>query len=150
MTGQFSTPDRRRTRRIRVAAGWTAVELVVVMAVIVVLLTIAYPSYVNQVQKARRADGHALLYEAAQREQQFFTTNNQFTATVGSGGLGMSATSDEGHYTLTINRPSTTSYTLTATAVGAQASDTSCGNLTLTHLNVKGCTASGCDADRCW
>jgi type IV pilus assembly protein PilE len=126
------------------------VELMMVLVILVVLLGIAYPAYNGQVQKARRADGHALLYEAAQREQQFFTTNNQYTATVGDGGLEISATSNEGYYTLTINSPSTTSYTLTATAAGAQASDTSCGNLTLTHLNVKGCTADGCDAAKCW
>jgi type IV pilus assembly protein PilE len=134
----------------RSGAGWTLIELVVALTILVVLLAIAYPAYNNQVRKARRADGHALLYEAAQREQQFFTTNNQYTATVGSGGLEMSASSDDGYYTLTINRPSTTSYTLTATAAGDQTNDTSCGNLTLTSLNIKGCTATDCDVDKCW
>ena len=42
----------------------------------------------------------------------------------------MSATSDEGYYTLTIDRPNATSYTLTATAGGVQLKDTTCGNLT--------------------
>ena len=136
--------------------GWTLIELVVVVMILGVLLALAYPAYTGQVVKARRADGHALLYQAAQRQQQFFTTNNQFTATAGATGLGMctgdgcSATSQDGYYTLAIDRPSTTTYTLTATAQSPQTDDTSCGNLTLTHLNVKGCTAEGCDVSKCW
>jgi len=138
------------TSQSRDHRGFTLIEVVVAMAVLAILLTLAYPAYVNQAIKARRADGHALLYEAAQRQQQQFTENNAFTATVGSGGLDMNAGSQEGYYTLSIDRPSTTTYTLTATAVAPQTGDTSCGNLTLTDLNIKGCTATGCDVDRCW
>jgi type IV pilus assembly protein PilE len=136
--------------------GWTLVELIVTLAILAILLGIAYPAYNNQVLKARRADGHALLYHAAQRQQQFFTTNNQFTATAGAGGLemctgdGCSATSQDGYYTLSIDRPSTTTYTLTGTAQSPQTDDSACGNLTLSHLNVKGCTAVSCDASKCW
>lgn len=139
-----------QTSPLRYRRGWSLVELVIVMLVLAVLLAIAYPAYNNQVVKARRADGQALLYQAAQRQQQFFTSNNQYTATVGSGGLDISATSQEGYYTLSINRPNATSYTLTATAIAPQDADTDCGNLTLTHLNVKGCTADGCDPAKCW
>ena len=144
MTNQYQTSKSRCQR------GFTLIELLIVVAVVAILLTLALPSYLNQVIKARRADGHSLLYEAAQRQQQFFTINNQFTATVGTGGLDMTAASQEGYYSLSIDRPTTTTYTLTATAVSPQTNDTSCANLTITHLNVKGCTASGCDVDRCW
>lgn len=130
--------------------GFTLVEVVIVVAILAIIMTLAYPAYLNQINKGRRTDGHSLLYLGAQRQQQHFTENNVFTATIGSGGLEMSATSQEGYYTLSVDRPNTTSYTLTATAVAPQTSDTQCGNLTLTHLNVKGCTATGCDVDRCW
>lgn len=130
--------------------GWTLIELLVTILVLSILLALAYPAYNNQVLKARRADGHALLYEAAQRQQQFFTSNNQFTATIGSGGLEMSGTSHDGYYTLSVSRPSATTYTLTAIAQSPQTNDTSCGNLTLNSLNVKGCTADSCDVSRCW
>jgi type IV pilus assembly protein PilE len=147
--------------------GWTLVELIVTLAILAILLGIAYPVYNNQVLKARRADGHALLYHASQRQQQFFTSNNQFTATAGVGGLEMCDDTDgetnndcpptsqkhkddEFYYTLSINRPSTTTYTLTATAQSPQTDDSACGNLTLSHLNVKGCTAVSCDASKCW
>lgn len=138
-------PDSARRCR-----GWSLVELMVALLVLAILLSLAYPAYNNQVIKSRRADGHALLYEAAQRQQQFFTSNNQYTATVGVGGLEMAAASDSGFYTLSINRPNATTYTLTATAVSPQDADTDCGNLSLTSLNIKACSADGCEPARCW
>jgi len=148
------------TSQSRDHRGFTLIEVVVAMAVLAILLTLAYPAYVNQAIKARRADGHALLYEAAQRQQQHFTECTFFTDVVGDTGndcpsseegLKMLTSSQEGYYTLSITQPSgNTTYTLTATAVAPQTGDTSCGNLTLTDLNIKGCTATGCDVDRCW
>ncbi len=129
--------------------GWTLIELVVVMLVASILVAIAYPSYVEQVIKARRADGRALLFEAAQRQQQFFTINNSFTSTIGSGGLEISANSREGYYTLSIAATATT-YTVTANRVAPQTSDSKCGDLTLSHLGVKGNSGGTENADYCW
>jgi len=129
--------------------GWTLLELMITLAVLAILTAIAYPSYSSFVIKSHRADGKALLYQAAQREQQFFTSNNAFTATAGSGGLGMSTASGEGHYTLSIAASATT-YTLTATRVGSQTKDTRCGDLTLNHLGVRGISGGTSSADKCW
>ena len=130
--------------------GWTLVELLVAVTVLAILMSLALPAYNAQILKSRRADGQALLYEVAQRQQQFFTSNNQFTETIGTGGLELSGNSQDGYYTLSVSRPTTTTYTLTATAVAPQTADTSCGNFSLTSLNVKGCTAAECVASKCW
>ena len=129
--------------------GWTMVELVIVLLVLSVLLSLAYPFYSGQIIKARRADGHALLYGAALREQQFFSSNNSYTATIGDGGLGISSSSQEGNYTLSITA-TTTTYTLTATRDSTQTDDTWCGDLTLTHLGAKGNANASWSADKCW
>ena len=42
--------------------GLTLVELMVVVAVMAIIATIAYPIYTNQVQKSRRADAKVALY----------------------------------------------------------------------------------------
>lgn len=129
--------------------GWTLLELMIVLVVVALLAVIAIPSYNGQIIKSRRADGKALLYHAAQREQMFFTTNNAFTETVGAGGLSMATSSVEGYYTLTVAATATT-YTLTATRVSPQTADSLCGDLTLTHLGVKGISGGSRSADYCW
>jgi type IV pilus assembly protein PilE len=129
--------------------GWTLLELMVVLLVIAILAAIAYPSYNSQVIKSRRTDGKSLLHLAAQRQQQFFTSNNAFTETIGTGGLGLSATSGEGYYTLSVTATATT-YTLTAVPVAPQTEDTFCGQLTLNHLGAKGISGGSRTADYCW
>jgi type IV pilus assembly protein PilE len=131
--------------------GWTLVELMITIMVLAVLMAIAYPAYNGQITKARRADGKAMLYSAAQRQQQFYTSNNAFTSTVGSGGLQMDTTSQEGFYTLSIATTGTpaTTYTLTANPVAPQTADTDCARLTLTHLGQKGISGTSTVA-KCW
>lgn len=129
--------------------GWTLVELAVVLVVIGILVAIAYPSYTNQVIESRRADGIALLFYAAQRQQQFFTVNSSFTTTIGEGGLQMTPSSTEGYYTLSVTA-NTTTYTLTATPVAPQNADTECGGFTLNHLGARGISGGSGSADDCW
>lgn len=133
----------------RHARGWTLIELVIALAVVAIIAAFAYSAYNDQVMKSRRADGQAMLFAAAQRQQQFFTINGNFTVTVGEGGLGMATASPEGYYTLSISATANT-YALTATRAGVQASDTDCGNLTLNHLGVRGTVDGTLPAAKCW
>ena len=67
-------------------SGWTLPELIIVLGVLAILVAVAYPAYVSQAIKARRAEGHALLYGAAQAQQQYFANHRTFaSAVVGSG-----------------------------------------------------------------
>lgn len=129
--------------------GWTLLELMIVLVVLAILTAIAYPSYNNYLLKSHRGDGKALLYLAAQRQQQFFTVNNTFTQTIGDGGLGMSASSNEGYYTLSVSATANT-YTLTALPAASQTADTYCAQLTLSHIGVKGISGEAPSADKCW
>lgn len=129
--------------------GWTMIELAVTLLVLAILAAIAYPAFTNQIIKARRADGYALLYHAAQRQQQYYTANTTYTSTIGNGGLNLSTTSTEGYYTLSVTSTNTT-YTLTATRVAPQTADTLCGDLTLTHLGAKGNSGGSWSASKCW
>ena len=59
--------------------GFTLIELMIVVAVIAILATIAYPSYLDSVRKARRADVQQGLMEAAHKLENFYARNATYT-----------------------------------------------------------------------
>lgn len=117
--------------------GFTLIELMMTVVIIGVLAAIAYPTYIDHMNRTRRADGKAALLNMATYMEHYYTENNHYTgATVTGIGL-TNASSQEGYYTLSITTLTPTSYTLTATPTGVQIGD-NCSTLTLTNTNVQG------------
>lgn len=126
--------------------GMTLIELMIVLVVIAVLAGIAYPSYLNQVQKSRRADGISALNDAAMIMERCRSDNASYVGCE----AGVDATSENGYYTIAATAAATdTTWSFTATAVGTQADDGKCATLTLDSQGIRGSTGSA-DADTCW
>jgi type IV pilus assembly protein PilE len=126
--------------------GFSLIELMIAVAIVAILAAIAYPAYNDQVTKARRSDAHSALLNMSALMEHYYTENNTYVGANSASDIGGSATSPEGHYNMTISNVTATTYTLTATPdpSGAQASDTTCGALTITSTNVKGPTPATC------
>lgn len=117
-------------------SGFSLLELLITVMIIGVLAAIAYPAYIDHMNKTRRTDGQAALMNLASYMESYYTENNTYVgATLAN--LGLTAASPQGFYNVGITNASATAYTLSATPVGAQATDT-CGTLTLTNTNVRG------------
>ena len=119
------------------ARGVTLIELMVVVVIIGILAAIGYPSYQNYYIRANRSSAQQFMMNIANREEQYLLDARTYTATIGTGGLGLTAPSGlSTRYTfavaLTAGPPP--GYTITATAIGVQASD---GNLTLSSDGTK-------------
>lgn len=141
--------------------GFTLIELMIVVAIIGILASIAYPSYQESIRKSRRADAKGALLGFANAMERHYTETNSYCDAGGTGGANScgGATNDTGspsifsikspidgndkYYDLTIQAANANTYTLRATPAGGQASD-SCGNLEITHTGVKTPTTSGC------
>jgi len=65
---------------MRHARGFTLVELMIVLAIVGILTTIAYPGYAAYITKARRVEGQIALLEALQQQERYFMRNNRYLA----------------------------------------------------------------------
>jgi len=123
--------------------GFTLIELMMVVAIIGILSSIAYPSYTEYVLRAKRGDGKAAIL-AAQLAQEKYRANNTSYLAVSS------TASSDGYYNYVISAVSGTNYTITATPT---FTDSSCGNLILTVASgteTKSVSASGGTIANCW
>ena len=136
--------------------GFTLIELMIVVAVMAILVLIAYPSYDAFVTRTRRAEAKRELLALATAQERYFTNCNGYAAALDGSqanctGLGTGAAtrrSENGHYLVSLAGGGA-SYTLTATAQGVQAQDAICGNFTLTDTGTKTVSGTGTVED-CW
>jgi len=64
---------------LRHEAGFSLVELMVVLLITVILLTIAVPTYQSQVRESRRTDAKTAVLDLAAREEKYASLNNSYT-----------------------------------------------------------------------
>jgi type IV pilus assembly protein PilE len=118
--------------------GFTLIEVMVVVVIVAILATIAFPSYQDSVRKAARRAAQGALLDIASRQQQFFLDNRAYASTYGSGGLNLTFPSEvNNRYTFpdpVLQAGPPPCFTITATAIGQQAVD---GNLTLDCRGAK-------------
>ena len=128
-------------------AGFTLIELMIVIAIVAILVSIAVPSYNNYVLKSKRSDAIISLQTAAQSMNRCAINNNNVYS---SCGFADAQDSMEGYYEITYTTNAKT-YSLTATPVSgkSQAKDTECTSFTLTHNGFESSTGS-LSANKCW
>jgi type IV pilus assembly protein PilE len=109
--------------------GFSLIELIVALAVVALLSTIALPSFLQQIRKARRADAIAGVLRVQQAQERYRAVQPNYAPGLGADGLGLPAASPSGHYLLTSMAASgaeALSYSVQAQAQGAQAQDSDC------------------------
>lgn len=121
---------------LRNKQGFTLIELIMVMAIMVILVMIAFGSYQRYMLKNYRTDGTAALIRLQQAEEKYRFNHNSYGNLAA---ISNADTSPNNRYRLSITNISATSYTLTATAIDGQTQDRegnqSCMNLSITYVN---------------
>jgi type IV pilus assembly protein PilE len=139
---QVSTYKRTMDTR---AAGFTLIELIVVMIVVAILAAIAIPNYSQYVQRGHRSSAQAYISDLASRQAQFFLDRRVYADNVAA--LNVPAPAEiANRYVVAIaaNGGPPATFIVTATPTGPQ-SDDRCGALTINQAGAKGAAAT-----RCW
>jgi len=121
----------------RHSRGFTLIELMIVVVIATILLSIAIPSYQQQVRQSRRTEAKTAILDLASREERFLSTNpTGYTVVAANLGYGALPTViGSGYYTVSVCSPACApsaaaapSYTVIATPVAgsSQAQDTQC------------------------
>jgi type IV pilus assembly protein PilE len=131
---------------MRHSKGFSLIELMIVVAIIGILSTVALGYYRSNVIASNRTEGRSALQTAAgtlEKCRSLYGTYNNANCNYAD------FTSETGLYDVT-SVIAASSFTLTATPVagGRQADDSDCTTMTLTNTGVKGGT--GADSTECW
>ena len=151
-----------RARRTSIARprGMTLIELLVAVAIVAIIASIAVPSYSGYVTRSKRAVAKSALSVVADRQEQFFIDNKRYADDlteigydsekigVNDNGQAVAVDADDRVYVISLADTSATTYTIEATPQLAQADqDTACGTLSLTQAGQKLQSGDGTD---CW
>lgn len=154
-------------------AGFTLLELMIVVAIIGIIAAIAYPSYQDSVNRTQRSDALTALSSMSTAQERYYTRMApatyaaDFKDLLNDSSIAAGTTtikSDEGLYNITLSNPSCsqsaggttvqTCYTLSATPVanGGQADDPECWTIAITQIGKSSKNKAGTanPSGTCW
>ena len=131
----------------KTSAGFTLVEIMIVVAIVGILTAVAANMYSDNVIASNRTEGRSALQTAAGTLEKCRSLYGSYQA---ANCNYADFTSESNYYNITIGNLSDTTFTLTATPVpgSRQTGDTDCTTMTLTNTGVK--AGTGGDPTECW
>lgn len=118
-------------------SGITLIELLISVAILGIVTSIAVPYYQDSIQSSRRMEAINELLKLQLLQESYRLENPSYAET---GDLTMPSSD---YYTYSISSATASSYTLSAVAKNSQTSDSSCTPLTLDQSMNK-------SPDSCW
>ena len=128
-------------RLMRNQKGFTLVELMVVVIIVLVLAGIAVPVYMHYIQESKKAEAYATIDAVVSGAIVYFQKNNTFVGGTMDNFMAADDVGNATYFTYALSDLATTGFTVTATETGDWAPDSA--TITWTH---SGATAASGDA----
>ena len=135
-------------------AGFSLVELLVVLVIMGVLSALALPGYSRYVQRGNRTEVMAALLEAQHFMERYYSANGQYLSPAYAvpmlpQRLQRIPLQGTVRYQLSVREATVNSYLLQAVPEGSMAGDV-CGNLTINQTGLRGVLNSTHSVAECW
>lgn len=129
------------------------IELMITVAIVAILASVAYPSYTQYIVRANRSSAVSFVMNLASRQEQYNLDARQYTNQLSLLGAATIPSEVSNNYNVVVAADNTVAppvYSVTATPTGTQlARDTECGTLKIDQIGQK--TISGtATVGKCW
>lgn len=125
--------------------GFTLVELLITVAIIAILTSVALPAYTDFVTRSNRTEAQRELLRIANLQEQFYVDSRAYTSDMTKLGLGVDPFITENGYYSIDAALANGGFVLTATALAPQSTnDSGCLTLSVSETGKK------LPASACW
>jgi len=131
--------------KLRSSRGMTLIELIIVVAVIAILLTIAVPGYRSYSLRVHRTEAIRMLLQASMCQERLIASRGNYDTSL------CKPVSAQQRYQLSYNSSESQgrNYVAVAAPIGPQLNDP-CGSLLLDQSGARGVSASNISIEKCW
>ena len=119
--------------------GVTLMELMIVVVVLGILTTVAYPSYRQHAARAKRTEAKAALLQIATMQERFYLQNNAYTTNMTSLGFAVAGNfmTDSNSYVISVTAADAATFNATAVYQKADAEAGKCATFAIDGRGVK-------------
>ena len=138
-------------RTMNKSNGFTLIELVITVTIVIILAALAIPNYRNHVLRSNRTDAMAALLHVAAAQEKFYLQNNTYADDIAD--LNLDTLSPNDNYDMEVTAGDAAGFVATATPSesGSQTHDAACTEFSINQLGVKSATGSGDNpTEVCW
>ena len=139
---------------IQKTRGFTLIELIIAITIVLILAALAIPNYRGHVLRSNRSDAMAALLHVGAAQEKFYLQNNTYTNDLGATGLNVGTHSPNEQYDVTVTGANANGFVATATPPDpgqGQGLDSECTSFSVDQQGNKTATGSGSNPSaHCW